>query len=337
MSRPVFSAASEARPPERSIGIWPTDRKKVATSFPFSPGRGEVLRLGREDDLPGDGDREEDRVAERQVVGDQQRRTLGRDVLQSGHLGAEEQLDQRCDQEPSEEQVQHPPSTSVTRPSHPSHHPATLTNPSSAVPRPAPVPAGGGRRQLRRPTVPVRTLRSSFPHRQCHRQESGCCSPCCHLDADWTQPRCDHGLAHRSSRDPGRDLAACEDTDRRGVERASARPRGGIPQSRDRGERRRRSPAQSRIHRLAEVDASVRRTSRRRGVRRRRTAPARSRDQLAGDEQDRLARLVRRARQRTGPACARSTTRSSWSDCRWAAAWYCGWPSSTARIFPVWS
>ena len=45
--RPVRAPPRLARPPERSMGTWPTPRKNAAVSRPLMPRAGEVLGLGR--------------------------------------------------------------------------------------------------------------------------------------------------------------------------------------------------------------------------------------------------------------------------------------------------
>src|SRR5690349_3550540 len=204
MRSPVFSAASEARPPDRSIGIWPTDRKNVATSLPFRPGPVKYSDLAGNTICRGtDTGRKIESQNARWLLTSSAGPVVGtcstpvtfgrKSSLTSGATRnrLRNRYSIRLD-------LRHSPDTPtrITRQRSP--------NPSSAV------PSSGTSARRWRPgnilgaqTVPVRTLRSSFPLRQCHRQECGCCSPCCHLDADWTQPRCDDWVALRPVSGPG--------------------------------------------------------------------------------------------------------------------------------------
>jgi len=88
-------------------------------------GGGEVLGLGDEGDPPRHGQGHEQPVGVGQVVARQDRRALGRDVLDTVGLRPEEDLEQRSDGDEFQEPVEQLPATSLdTSPGHPNPSPS---------------------------------------------------------------------------------------------------------------------------------------------------------------------------------------------------------------------
>ncbi len=101
------------------VGVAAVDRHhadglhEAAGQPTLQPGGGEVLRLGQERDLAPDHDRHEERVAERQVVAGDDRRTVGRNVLGTLDPRPPEHPEQRPEEHQLGEPVPHAVSRSV--------------------------------------------------------------------------------------------------------------------------------------------------------------------------------------------------------------------------------